>query len=276
MVGGAHKRSANQLPSESAIPQQFGIFPGTVQSSCLPRLDSSRCSPDVRSRFTFDATSDENATWSPDGKQIAFSSARDNMFGIYMKDFGGATTAQLFMETPGLVYQRHWTPEYLVYFATDSLNTGNIMAVPTNGDRKPFPVVATPYGEYNGIVPNNGHWLTYVSDESEAFECYVTSFPDAKRKWQISSGGGSLPRWDPRGKGIYYYGDGYFYLVEAKWDASSFAVGSTTRLFESPNMMGYQVSDDGERFLVLEDADDSNTTPLTIVTGWNAGLEGTD
>jgi Tol biopolymer transport system component len=228
----------------------------------------------VRSRFTFDPASDENAVWSPDGKQIAFSSARDNTFGVYTKEFGGATAAQLFMETRGLIFLSHWTPEYLVYFETDSLNTGNIMAVPTKGERKPFPVVATPYGEYNGEVSDDGHWMTYISDESGVIECYVTSFPDAGRKWQISTGGGTESHWDPKGRGIYYFGaDNRFYFVEAKWDESSFAIGGTSALFESNTEIWYRVAPDGERFLILEDADEGGIAPLTLVNGWDVELK---
>ncbi len=228
----------------------------------------------VRSRFTFDATADENAVWSPDGKHVAFSSARNGMFGVYKKEFGGATTAQLFMKTDGLVFPTDWSSEYLVYFETDSLNTGNIMAVPMSGEPKPFPVVATPYGEYNGLVSDNGRWMTYISDESGVIECYVTSFPDAGRKWQISIGGGTQPRWDPKGRGIYYFGaDSRFYFVEARWDESSFAIGETTALFESNTENWYQVAPDGERFLILEDADEGGITPLTLVSGWDEELK---
>jgi Tol biopolymer transport system component len=230
----------------------------------------------IRTRFTFDPASDESAVWSPDSKQIAFSSARNNMFGIYVKDVGGATNAQLLMKTDGLVFPTHWSPDgkYIVYFETDSMNTGNIMAVPTRGDIKPFAVVATPYGEYTGKVSSDAHWMTYISDESGVIECYVTSFPKAGRKWQISTGGGSQSHWDPKGKGLYYFGaDSRFYFVEARWDASSFAIGQTTTMSESITELGYQVAPDGERLLVLEDADEGSVAPLTLVTGWVGELE---
>jgi hypothetical protein len=181
------------------------------------------------------------------------------------------------METPGLIFLTDWTPSYMVYYATDSLNTGNILAVPTQGEHKPFPVVATPYGEYNGVVSSNGHWMAYVSDESGVFECYVVSFPDASRKWQISTGGGTEPRWDPKGRGLYYYGaTGTVHFVEAQWDETSFAVGATTALFESPNRAAYQVAADGDRFLVLEDADDGSVQPLTVIMGWDERLKQQD
>jgi hypothetical protein len=116
--------------------------------------------------------------------------------------------------------------------------------------------------------------MTYISDESGVFECYVTTFPDPGRKWQISTGGGSEARWDPKGEGLYYFGaDNRFYFVEARWDASSFAIGQTTALSESITEISYQVAPDGERLLLLEDADEGGAAPLTLVTGWVADLQ---
>jgi Tol biopolymer transport system component len=154
------------------------------------------------------------------------------------------------------------------------MNTGNIMAVSTRGEIVPFPVVATPYGEYNGQVSDDGHWMTYISDESGVIECYVTSFPKPGRKWQISTGGGSESRWDPKGKGLYYFGaDSRFYFVEAQWDATSFAIGQTRTLSESITEISYRVAPDGEHLLILEDADEGSVSPLTLVTGWVDDLE---
>jgi dipeptidyl aminopeptidase/acylaminoacyl peptidase len=225
----------------------------------------------VRSRFTFDPAADEDPQWSPDGKRIAFSSARNNMFGIYIKEFGGASNAELFLRTDGLVFVTDWTEDHIVYFASDSTNAGNIMAVPTQGERQPFTVVATPYGEYNGVISKDGRWMAYVSDESGVMECYVTSFPQSHRKWQISNGGAIGPRWDPNDKGMYYMGaDGVLYFVEAEWDETSFAIGATRALFEVSNALAYQLSRDGTRILVLEDADSGGSAPLTLISNWQA------
>ena len=229
---------------------------------------------EVKSRFTFDMSADEDPVWSPDGKRLAFSSARDGKFGIYTKEFGGASTAELFLETSGLVFPTDWTANYIVYFATDSTNVGNIMAVPVQGDRQPIAIVATEHGEYNGIVSEDGQWLAYISDESGAMECYLTSFPDAQRKWQISTNGGIQPHWDPLGKGIYYLSaDGFLVFVEVEWHDKTVAIGAARNIFEVPNAISYQIAAAGKRVLLLEDADTGSAAPLTLITNWNAGLQ---
>ncbi|MDH3217220.1 MAG: protein kinase [Candidatus Krumholzibacteria bacterium] len=230
----------------------------------------------VRTRFTFDPASDEDAVWSPDANRIAFASGRDNRSQLFIKNVGGASNEEPLIETEGLAFATDWTRDgrFIVYFVNDSTNTGNIWAVPADGAGEPFQVVGTKYGEYNGTVSGDGNWIAYISDESGSFEVYVTSFPAAGRKWQISSGGGFQPNWDPSGRGIYYFGaDNTFYFVKTEQDANMFAIGKTTPLFESNAEISYDLTPDGERLLILEDADEGSIWPLTLVTSWVSDLE---
>ena len=50
----------------------------------------------------------------------------------------------------------------------------------------------------------DGQWIAYESNESGRFEIYAQSFPDARSKWQVSTGGGIFPRWHPGGKELFY------------------------------------------------------------------------
>ena len=58
--------------------------------------------------------------------------------------------------------------------------------------------------ETNGQISPDGKWVAYASDESGNWEIYVTSFPGAAGKWQVSRGGGTEPRWRGDGKEIFY------------------------------------------------------------------------
>ena len=46
----------------------------------------------------------------------------------------------------------------------------------------------------------DARWMAYVSTESGAAEMFLSDFPAADRKWQISTGGGSQPAWHRDGK----------------------------------------------------------------------------
>ena len=48
--------------------------------------------------------------------------------------------------------------------------------------------------------------MAYSSDESGVYEVYVRPFPDTAGggKWQVSSGGGTLPLWSRDGKSLFF------------------------------------------------------------------------
>src|SRR5260370_10577081 len=58
----------------------------------------------------------------------------------------------------------------------------------------------------NGQISPDGKWVAYASDESGNWEIYVTTFPGAVGKWQVSRGGGTEPRWRGDGKQLFYLG----------------------------------------------------------------------
>jgi Tol biopolymer transport system component len=229
----------------------------------------------IRTRFTFDPANDQAAVWSPDGSRVLFSSNRDGVSGLYTKAFGGASGEEPLLKIDSNLYPNDWTRdgEYFVYLRLDSSATGDLWALPVAGDREPFPVVNSPHGEYNGRVSPNGKWIAYDSDESGQFEVYVTSFPTAGRKWQLSSGGGANPEWAPDGGAVYYIGNNTFFSVETSPGEGTFGIGQTRRLFESNTVISYRVDPDGDRLLIIEDADEGGVNPLTLVSGWVTDLE---
>lgn len=55
----------------------------------------------------------------------------------------------------------------------------------------------------NGQFSPDTRWVAYASNENGRWEIYVTSFPDARGKWQISNSGGTQPRWRGDGKELF-------------------------------------------------------------------------
>ena len=60
-----------------------------------------------------------------------------------------------------------------------------------------------PYAFMPALSPN-GKWLAYTSLESAHTQVYLTEFPEAREKWQVSVGAGYDPCWSPDGKRLFF------------------------------------------------------------------------
>src|SRR5262249_44261874 len=116
-------------------------------------------------------------------------------------------------------------------------------------------------------------------DESGKFEIYVQPFPGLGQKWQVSTGGGEVPRWRRDGKEIFFLKFPEKTLMAAEVKAgSTFSVGEPKALFQTQIRRSdfgtqYDVSPDGSRFLINTLVDDGMMEALTVVQNWTVGLK---
>jgi serine/threonine-protein kinase len=137
--------------------------------------------------------------------------------------------------------------------------------------RQVTPLAQTTFDEANAEVSPDSKWLAYQSNESGQYEVYVRPFPEVDRgRWQVSTSGGTRPIWARSGKELFYLAPSGAVMSVAIEGGSTFRAGSPTRLFEgryltSLNFRTYDVSPDGQRFLMIKDAgDDQRLGPATI------------
>src|SRR5262245_34463275 len=154
------------------------------------------------SRFTFDADSGHPA-WSPDGSRIVFSRGSFGQANaLVVKVATGLQPAEALVQTPTFKEPTDWSSDgRIVIFEEQNRETGwDVGVVPLDGDRKSRPVIRTPFNERLGQVSPDVRFLAYNSNETGRDEVYVVSFPDLSGKWQISTNGGTKPRWRRDGK----------------------------------------------------------------------------
>ena len=134
-----------------------------------------------------------------------------------------------------------------------------------------------------GEISPDGRWLAYHSNESGRNEVYVRPFPNVDGgRWQISTGGGSRPAWSGNGRELFYFGPNTAMMVVAVQTTPTFSTGNPSKLFDGPwfaqqGGRTYDVSRDGQRFLMIKDATLSTTTgnqpaalpTITVVLNWN-------
>jgi hypothetical protein len=144
--------------------------------------------------------------------------------------------------------------------------------VPAAGGN-PTPFQVGPGSQKNGQISPDGKWVAYASDESGNWEIYVTTFPGAAGKWQISRGGGTEPRWRGDGREIFYLGPTGVLTAVPVGTEGTFSTGAPTPLFQfhgrapisSTDVFSYDVTKDGKRFLVNRYVKPERIPPLTIV-----------
>jgi len=230
------------------------------------------------SRFTFDPSEETNPTWSPDSRQIAFSFRN---LDIYLKPVTGTGKAQPLLQTSFRKAQtssqkiiESWSPDGRFVFYEGE---GKLRVLSLEGEPKETTLFPT-RGESRPDITRNMRWMAYQSNESGRTEVYVQSFPPTGGKWQVSTAGGAEPYWRHDGKELFYVAGKRLMAVDVKTDGPVFQWGSPKPLFEvrlemEPRRSRYQVSADGQRFLVNVPLEATLSAPITVVMNWTAGLK---
>ena len=143
-----------------------------------------------------------------------------------------------------------WSPDgqWLLY-GTRHPKTGlDLWAAPMAGDRKPVPVIQTPFDETAGQFSPDGRWVAYQSNESKPVQIYIRPFPGPGGPWQVTTAGGSQPRWRPDGKELFYVGlDGRLMAVPIAVGADrQLEPGAAVALFRTQLATGANINSGGQ------------------------------
>jgi Tol biopolymer transport system component len=241
------------------------------------------------SRFTFDPSIDTTALWSLDGKRVVFSSSRSGPFGLFEKAASGAGDEQLVLRAGEPITPLSWSPDgQLLLYTSRHPKTGlDLWALPMTGDRKPFAIMQTPFDETAGQLSPDGRFVAYQSNRSKLVQIYVQPFKGTGGPWQVSTAGGSQPRWRPDGKELFYVESDSRLMaapIAVGVDQQSLKAGPPIELFKArlasgANInsggggarAGYAVASDG-RFLVNL-AVEPTPSPITVVLNWDTALK---
>jgi Tol biopolymer transport system component len=229
----------------------------------------------VRTRFTFDPPNDNGPLWSPDGSRVAFGSSREGRWGIFARALSAAATEETLLLSAGAVIPLSWSPDgrTLVYRSTSPATREDLWLLPLDGDRRPRPLLADRFNENEACFSPDGRWVVYQSTESGQTEIYAMPYPGPGRKWQVSTAGGFVPQWRRDGREILYQtADQKLMAVEIAEVDGGLRIGAPRPLFGLTDDATYDVTPDGERFLVNRPLTQATQAPLMLVTDWPALL----
>jgi len=238
----------------------------------------------TKTRVTFNQQVVQQPTWSPDGKTLMFLSLVTTGGGnveLRTKPSDGSGIENTLPIPPNNYHYPAWSPDgrYITYTWGDGEKDVSVWRVPASGEFKPVAIVKPPSPQFyiTGYrVSPDSRWLAYVSDESGQQELYITSFPDGKGKWKVSSGGAAYPAWTANGKELLYISlTSDFFACSVNVKGDEIDVGTPERLFHSStpgNGIPFDAAADGRRFLVNH-TEDATQVPLQLVTNWPAELK---
>ena len=249
-----------------------------------------RFSPDGR-RIAFRESKGNDDIWTYDvvrGTMTRVTSRWDNAFPVWMPD-GNSILYLVLIPGPGLVRKAaDGTGIEEVVFESDAFFwpgsvspdgqnvfgglEGDIWIVPLTEELEPRVFIESPFAELQPRFSPDGQWLAYVSDESGRQEIYVQPFPGPGSRISISTRGGRNPVWRRDSKELFFLGDNELLSVAIETDPT-FRAGTTSVVFERPNIIDYDVMPDGNRFLVIEENLDASPTEIHVVVNWFEELE---
>jgi len=236
---------------------------------------------DAVTRFTIDPSLNQGAVWSPDGKRVVFTSNRNTFQRLYQKKSDGSGSEEEIFDLnaahPGQQNCWDWSRDGKYLLAAKAAELWYV-SLP---DRQAKPFLQAKSVVRNAHFSPDGRWVAYSSNETGNWEIYVSPFPSANSKWQVSRGGGEEPRWRQDGKELFYLsGERKIMAVPVK-TGSNFEAGSPVALFQthlrqpisSMDLFSYDVTADGQKFLVNTRFDEPNAAPLSIILNWASEME---
>ncbi len=227
------------------------------------------------SRFTFDPAEEVLGVWSRDGRMLAYRASVVGGASLLLKRATGLEHERERFTVPQSddIFPNSWSLDDQQILCTRQTSSGYYLELMPVSGGETTRFLTSKGSETNGQISPDGKWVAYASDESGNWEIYVTSFPSAAGKWQVSRGGGTEPRWRGDGKEIFYIGPGGMLMVVPANSASIFATGTPVPLFQirgrapisSTDVFSYDVAKDGKRFLVNRYVKPEHVAPLTIL-----------
>jgi Tol biopolymer transport system component len=225
--------------------------------------------------------------WTPDGQRLTYwhpvSGGQGSGQAIFWKRADGTGEEEaLTSKSLPIAYLASWSPDgkVLLFARLGDKNGGccEIWTLTLDANGKPQePQRFSAIGS-NAFYPSfsaDGRWVAYASVESGLPQVYVVPFAGAGGKWQISTGGGTEPRWSGTGHELFYTNSNSLISVPYSVEKNSFQAGKPQTVFANRLEMrapfaSYDVAPDGQHFVIFElpGGAAAATSEPTVVLNW--------
>ena len=233
-------------------------------------------------RFTTDVTNQSHPVWSPDGGRVLFRWERSGSPKLYARAIGTGAD-ELVVADPTPLTPEDWSADgrWIAYHKNTRQTGKDLWLMPMTGDRTPRPFSDTRFEESSARFSPDSRLIAFVSTESGPPEVYVAPVLEPGNRKRLSIGGGTAPLWRGDGRELFYTAlDNRAVMSVPIEPGPSIKAGLPTRLFSVNPFIGrdrarnvaYDVSPDGQRFLIGVPASEPATSRITVVLNWQAAL----
>ena len=223
--------------------------------------------------------------WSPDGASLVVSKRQGRATALFKRATDGSGHEQQMWSGDRNAFANDWSRDgkWLIFTLPNAERNLDldlwVAQADGNGELKPEPYLTSADREAQAEFSPDGRFVAYTSMSGGDPEVYVQPFPDASGgRWLVSSGGGAEPHWSGDGKELFYIAGRTMMAVPITLQPT-FSAGPPRPLFEAAVQPWFtndtdrtQVAPDGQRFLLLVDADKTPPPPIDIVVNWTTLL----
>jgi Tol biopolymer transport system component len=239
-------------------------------------------------KMSFDGAS-HWPSWTPDGRRLTFRSWKTGTMTMWWMPADRSSPPGLLTNIGSMQSPESWSPDgkTLAFTQMDNPQSGSdIYTLSLDGDKKPRALLQTKFSEGSPKFSPNGAWLAYSTNESGQPEIWAMAYPSGERI-HISTNGGTDPLWRHDGRQLYYRLGDQMMVVDLSygpslkaskprvlWKGNYLAGAGSSCGMAGPTSANYDVTPDGERFLMIEDASSAaESDRLRVVSNWSVELK---
>ena len=243
---------------------------------------------EITTKMTTDGMS-HAPVWTPDGKHIAFRSWKAGTMTMWWmpSDRSGPEERLTMVGARQSVVSFSPDGRYMAFSQMEPGTGTDVWMLPMRGDRTPQPFVKSKFTDGSAKFSPDGKWVAYCTNESGRNEVFVQPWPGPGPKIQMSSEGGTDPIWSRDGRELFYRNGDKMMVVTVSL-AGGFQAGKPQLLWEGQYSHGmssscgppgtteanYDVTSDGQRFLMIKDLDqDAVSTRIVVVLNFGEELK---